>query len=80
VFKQGVESVSAEDFAPYLWAFVDADARPTGVPEKLGGSNTSPYIMFTTFPKRERWKTLTKCTECAEIIMDTWFLGETRLA
>jgi hypothetical protein len=35
VFQQDVESVSASDFTLFLWAFIDADARSTGIPEKL---------------------------------------------
>jgi hypothetical protein len=79
VFHQDVESVSADDFALFLWAFVDADARATGIPESLV-QNTNLYIMFTTSPKRDRWKTLKKCTDCAEIIMDTWSVEEIRQA
>jgi hypothetical protein len=35
VFQQDVERVSAGDFAPFLWAFIDADTRTTGLPESL---------------------------------------------
>jgi RHS (Retrotransposon Hot Spot) family protein len=80
VFQQDVESVSADGFAPFLWAFVDADARPDGVPKKLFDLHTNLYIMFTTSPKRERWKALMMCTICAEIIMNTWSLEEMRMA
>ena len=55
-------------------------ACPTGVPERLDGDTTNLYIMFTTSPERQRWKSLTKTTSCAEIIMNTWFLEETWLA
>jgi hypothetical protein len=55
VFQQNVKSVSADDFAPFLWAFIDADACSTGVPEELV-YDTNLYIMFTTSPKRDRWK------------------------
>jgi hypothetical protein len=78
VFQQDVERVSAGDFAPFLWAFIDADARPTGVLERLVG-NTNLYIMFTTSPKRQRWKTLSNCTKCAVIIMNPWSLEEIHL-
>ena len=80
MFQQDVESVSAGDFAPFLWAFIDADARPTGVPEKLADHTTNLYIMFTTSPEPQRWKSLIKTTSCAKIIMNTWFLEEIRLA
>jgi hypothetical protein len=80
VFQRNLENISARKFAPYLWAFIDADGNPSGVPEKLGGFNTNLYVIFPTSPKRERWKTLTKCTECGEIIMNTWFLEEIRQA
>lgn len=46
VFQQCVEDVSADDFAPFLWAFVDADACSLGVPENLL-ADTNIYIMFT---------------------------------
>ena len=75
VFQQNVMSVSADDFAPFLCAFIDADARSTSVPEKLV-YDTNLYIMYTTSPERDRWKSLTKCTKCAVIIMNTWFLEE----
>jgi len=47
-----MSSVSARDFAPFLWAFIDTDARPTGVPENFL-SKTNLCIMFITSPKRD---------------------------
>lgn len=79
VFRQSVKNVSAEEFAPFLWAFVDAGECRTGVPEKLIDS-TNLYIMFTTSPTPERWSTLSKYTKAAVIIMNTWSLEEIRLA
>jgi hypothetical protein len=79
VFQQDVNSVSAFDFEPFLWAFLDADTR-SAIPEKLAGFRTNLYIIFTTSPKRDRWKPLTKYTNCAVIIMNPWFLEEIRLA
>jgi len=77
VYQQHVaEKFSANDFVPLLWTFVDADACPAGVPEKLAGSDANLFIMFTTAPKRERWKTLMKCKSCMVIIMNPWFWGE----
>jgi hypothetical protein len=52
VFQQDVNSVSADDFAPFLWVFIDGDACSTGVPEKLL-YDTNLYIMFTTSPERD---------------------------
>jgi hypothetical protein len=80
VYRQEVENVSADDFAPFLWAFIDADERPTGVPERLAGHYTNLYIIFTTSPERQRWRSLRKTTSCAEIIMNTWSFEEIRLA
>jgi hypothetical protein len=79
VFQQDVNSVSANDFAPFLWAIIDADGHLPGVHEKLL-CDTNLYIIFTTSPKRDRWKPLTKYTNCAVIIMNPWFLEEIRLA
>jgi hypothetical protein len=80
VFKRRVGDVSADNFAPFLWAFIDTDGSPSGVPETLGGHDTNLYIIFITYPKRQGWKTLTKCTSCVEIIMNTWSLEEIRQA
>ena len=44
MFQQNVEDVYAGDFVPFLWAFIDADARST-VPEKLAGFHTNRYII-----------------------------------
>ena len=55
------------------------DARSTGVPEELV-YDTNLYIVFTSSPKRDRWKPLKKCTTCAVIVMNTWLLEEIRLA
>jgi hypothetical protein len=74
-FNKNVESVSARLLVPYLWAFIDADGRSTGVPENFV-YDTILYIIFTASPKRDRWKTLKKCTRCAEIVMNTWSLEE----
>jgi hypothetical protein len=79
VFQQDVESVCVDDFALFLWAFIDADGLSTGIPEKLV-YETNLYIMFTSSPKRDRWKPLTKCTDCVEIIMNTWSVEEIRQA
>ena len=80
MYRQHVERVSADDFAPFLWAFIDADERPTGVPEQLAGHTTNLYIIFTTSPHRQSWMSLRKTTSCAVIIMNTWFLEDIRLA
>jgi hypothetical protein len=79
VFKENAANVLGSDFAPFLWAFIDADARPSGVPESLV-DHTNLYIMFTSYPKRDRWKPLMKCTNCAEIVMNTWSVDEIRQA
>jgi hypothetical protein len=79
VFRKKVHDVDAGDFVPFLWAFIHADARSV-VPEELAGFHTNLYIMFTTSPKRDRWKPLTKYTQCVVIIMNPWFLEEIRLA
>jgi hypothetical protein len=79
VFKQNVTNVLGSDFVPHLWAFIDADAHPSGVPESLV-DGTNLYIMFTSSPKRARWKPLMKCTDCAVIVMNTWSVDEIRQA
>ncbi|KAF8506812.1 hypothetical protein F5888DRAFT_1798045 [Russula emetica] len=78
VFERLVDHVSGGDFVPFLWAFVDADGR-SGVPDNLA-HETNLYIIFTTSPKRDRWKSLTKKTNYAVIIMNTWSLEEIHLA
>ncbi|KAF8489067.1 hypothetical protein F5888DRAFT_1872903 [Russula emetica] len=80
VFEQDVKTVSARDFSPFLWAFIDADERLTGVPERLACHSANLYIMFTTSPERQRWKSLTKTMGCSVITMNPWFLEEIRLA
>jgi hypothetical protein len=55
-YQQDVKNVTACDFVPFLWAFVDADGSPTGIPGRL----TNPYIMFTTCPKQQTMETCDK--------------------
>ena len=78
MYTQGLASVVLELFVQTLWTFVDADGSPLGVPERLLGPNV--FIMFTTTPKEERWKTLSKTTACSVIVMNTWSQEEIRRA
>jgi len=75
VFKLPVESVYGGEFAPFLWAFIEAD-EDSGVPKSLVCNGTNLYIIFPTSPKRPRWKLLTQLTAFAEIIMNPWSLEE----
>ena len=75
VFKQHINTVECRHFAPYLWAFVDADDE-TSVPSKLAGLLTNLYVMFTTPPREDRWKPMSKTTDCMVVVMNPWYLGE----
>jgi hypothetical protein len=79
VFKLRIEDVSADSFVPFLWAFIDADERK-GVPKRLAGHDTKLYIIFVTYPKRQRWSRLESCTNNMEIVMNPWFSEEIRQA
>jgi hypothetical protein len=76
VYQKPVVDVRGRHFMPFLWAFVDSDEHTSGVPETLGGHSTNLYIIFTTFPKRQQWKCLEKCTASAQIVMNPWSLEE----
>jgi len=79
VFTLPAESVRGQKFAPFLWAFVEAD-EDAGVPKSLVCHGTNLYIIFPASPKRLRWKSLVQCTDCAAIIMNPWSLEEMRQA
>ncbi len=80
MFKLRVEDVNTDAFAPFLWAFIDADERKFGVPERLAGHDTKLYIIFVTYPERQRWSCLESCTSNVEIVMNPWSLEEIRQA
>lgn len=62
-------------FRPYLWTFVDAD-NLSGVPSVLPVLETKVFTIFSTSPKRSRWKSLQKGTSCIALIMNPWTLEE----
>ena len=65
-----------ELFAPFMWAFVDADDSPTQFPEEISVSYTQLFTIFTTSPKRERWKPLMKNKWGIRLIMNPWSWDE----
>jgi hypothetical protein len=77
VHVKQIESVDANCFTPFLWAFVDADLHE-GVPASLI-EDTNLYIMFTTPPRPLRWKPLSKSTDRVVVVMNTWTLREVLL-
>jgi hypothetical protein len=79
VHVKNVESVDASRFSPFLWAFIDADGHLDGVPAKLL-DRTNLFIIFTTSPKSLRWKSLSKLTDHAVVVMNAWYKGEILLA
>jgi len=76
VFHHTIENIRVGDLKPFLWAFVDADERSTGIPDRLIHSDAKLYIVFTTSPKRELWKRLEKSALSATVIMNPWSLEE----
>jgi len=76
VFQHTLENFPIGEFKPFLWAFVDVDARSACIPEQFADLEAHLYVMFTTSPERQRWKPLTKTTLCAEVVMNPWSLEE----
>ncbi|KAI0280169.1 hypothetical protein BGY98DRAFT_964997 [Russula aff. rugulosa BPL654] len=60
-----------------VWALVDADESPNGVPEEFVGRNTSFYVIFPTSLATENWSRIeTTSTSNVVIIMEPWSRGE----
>ncbi|KAF8909819.1 hypothetical protein CPB84DRAFT_1446752 [Gymnopilus junonius] len=57
------------DFIGHLWAFVDADNHKEGVPPKVCAHNTKLVVFFVTPADEDRWKTMSRTTSSAVIIM-----------
>ena len=79
VYEKKLEDVDASRFAPFLWAFIDADSHSAGIPAVLI-DDTNLYIMFTTSPESMRWKTLSRSTALIVVVMNSWFPREILLA
>jgi hypothetical protein len=81
VYQQAVNIVRGRHFMPSLWAFIDADDSESGpIPGDLTSHGSNLFVVFPTPPRKPRWRTLTKTTACAVVIMNTWFIGEMRQA
>ena len=64
-------------FSPFMWAFVDADDSPTHFPDEISVSYTQLFTIFTTSPKRERWKPLMMKNKWGiRLIMNPWSWDE----
>ena len=59
-------------FARYIWAFVDGDESPSGVPPGLTAVESNLFTIFTSFPSQDRWKPITKNTHSITLIMNPW--------
>ena len=59
-------------FARYIWAFVDGDESPSGVPPGLTAVESKLFTIFTSFPSEDRWKPVTKNTYPITLIMNPW--------
>jgi len=81
VYKEDVEKVDGSVFAPFLWAFIDADQGSdlTGAPIKLA-YETNLFIVFTSSPNRDRWLNVMRNTDWVKVVMNPWFLEEMRQA
>ena len=58
-----------------VWALVDADESPNGIPEEFVGRNTSFFVIFPTSLATENWSRIETTTNTL-IIMDLWSRGE----
>jgi hypothetical protein len=59
-----------------VWALVDADESPNGIPEEYVGRNTSFFVIFPTSLATENWSRIETTTSNTVIIMDPWSRGE----
>ena len=59
-------------FAPFMWAFVDADDSPTHFPDEITAGQTQIFTIFTTSPRRERWEPLLKNKRGTHVVMNPW--------
>jgi hypothetical protein len=72
VFVKNLQDVDVSSFAPFLWAFVDADNSPSGVPPLFADSASKLFTIFVSFPRKGRWMPLENTTETVVVYMRPW--------
>ncbi|KAI0255603.1 hypothetical protein BJV78DRAFT_1119377 [Lactifluus subvellereus] len=56
-------------FKTFVWTLADSDDT---FPTHLINQDTKHFLLYTTSPRRERWKPLEKTTHSAVLIMNPW--------
>jgi len=59
-------------FAPYIWAFTDADNSRFDFLSELAEMQSRFFTIFASSPRQDRWKSLAKTTNTRKLIMNPW--------
>src|SRR5258708_37156680 len=70
------DNFPSSEFNSFIWTLVNSDAARDGVPEFLVEGGTMHFVIFTTFPRRQRWSRMHKTTSSARVIMNPWTISE----
>jgi len=71
VYKMPGDFQTAE-LKPFIWTLVDSDEAPQGVPDYLVPHTTPLFVIFSTFPRGDRWERLDKTVRPIVAIMNPW--------
>lgn len=59
-----------------VWTLVDSDESQSGIPEEFAIQDPPFFVIYATFPAKERWSQLGKTSANAVIVMNPWSQGE----
>jgi hypothetical protein len=59
-------------FRSIVWALIDSEESPSGVPQGLASLGTRVFTIYATSPASEQWKRLHKSLNEKVVIMNPW--------
>jgi hypothetical protein len=62
----------ASGFRPFVWTLVDSDYAKEGIPTHLVEPHLRHFVIYCTFPRKERWSRLHKTVRPRIVIMNPW--------
>lgn len=63
-------------FQVFVWTLVDSDEAVDGVPPHLVPHGTHHFVIYSTFPRKERWSRLHKTVRTVTVVMNPWMRKE----
>jgi hypothetical protein len=69
------EEFLKSEYKSVIWTLIDSD-QSRGIPEDLVDHNMPFFVIFATYPAKERWSRLHKSYNEKIIVMNPWTRSE----